>query len=240
MTHTYTYYYIMYPQNVPDNLAKKIQKALLSANALRDRPMTEQQLADRFGVSRSPIRDALKGLEKGGIIERRKKKGIYLKAHSVTDMLALYDVRSALEGFAARLAAEGARPKDLAQLRLLARKCQELLRERKDFEKSQEVDTAFHKRIIQLSGNPWLASIMENFHILRRVFRLNHMDHPFSRPSSSPYSHEKLVEALERGNGDECERLFRAHVQWAKQGLIKESLGVRLNLLNSSATSPVK
>ena len=103
----------MYANKSNNNLIEKIRGLLFASNPSETSPMTEQELGKRFDLSRTPVRDALKVLENEGLIERRKRKGIYLKALSISEVLALYDVRSVLEGFAGRLAAGRAKVKDL-------------------------------------------------------------------------------------------------------------------------------
>ena len=105
----------------PFTLVAGIAQTLFSLRAFEDNPATEQALADTFGVSRMPIRDALKELEKDGLVERRKGKGVWLKRPSITEMAELHDVRCVLEGFTCRLASERIREQDLSELRRSAR-----------------------------------------------------------------------------------------------------------------------
>jgi len=225
----------MCPQKSQVNLADRIRQVLFSRNAREDRPMTEQELADRFGVSRSPIRDALKELEKEGVVERRKRKGLYLKAPSVSEILALYDVRSVLEGFAARLTAGRATPKDVKQLLSLAR-AYEQARRKTNPRQAEAADKAFHKRIVELSGNPWLIKIMGNFDIIHKAFHTGCSSDPSASAKNrrSPYRHEKLVKVLKTGDPEECERIFRAHIQWSKQSVVEEAFGVALDQFDNS------
>lgn len=224
----------MRTQAPPENLASRIRDVLLDRDDPTQVRMTEQQLGERFGVSRSPVRDALKELEKDGIIERRKRKGILLKPPSLAEILALYDVRSVLEGLAARLVAERATAADLKELASLARAFAQARRDR-DFDKAEAVDTAFHRTIVELADNPWLRKVMDNFDIVRKVFRSTVQAKPIVRRRQSPYSHEKMVQALTRGDPDQCESIFRRHIQWSKQSVVESASGMRLDQFGSSS-----
>ena len=213
-------------------LADLIRDVLLANNDLTGGLMTEQKLGERFGVSRSPVRDALKELEKDGIIERRKRKGIRLKPPSLAEILALYDVRSVLEGLAARLLAERATAADLRELAALAQSFTQARRDR-DFDQAEAVDAAFHRRAVELSGNPWLAKIMDNFDIVRKMFRSTSPTKAAIGRRPSPYSHEKMVQALTRADAEECETIFRRHVQWSKQAVVEGASGVKLDQFDS-------
>jgi len=218
--------------NGSEKLADRIRDVLLANNERIEGLMTEQQLGERFGVSRSPVRDALKELEKDGIIERRKRKGIFLKPPSLAEILALYDVRSVLEGLAARLLAERATSADLKELASLACSFTQAQRDR-DFDKAEAVDAAFHGRIVELAGNPWLQKIMDNFDIVRKVFRSTIPTKSPIERRPSPYSHDKMVEALTRRDAEECETIFRHHIQWSKQSVVEIASGVKLDQFES-------
>lgn len=209
-------------------LSGKILEKLLSAKADRDNPLTEERLASELGVSRTPIREALKGLGKTGILERRKGKGVYLKEHSLSEVVALYEIRSVLEGFAARLASERATVADLEELGMLIREFRAAV-EREDSERVWSSDVKFHGKVIQLSNNPFLIRIMDDFNILARVMGTTVPAMNFARLGESPYPHEKLMEAMASGDADECERRFRGHTQWARKKLIERVLGVKLD-----------
>lgn len=211
-----------------NTLLEKVIEQLFSANATEDNPLTEQQLAQTCGVSRTPIRDVLKGLEKEGMVERRKKKGVYLKILSLSEIVALHDVRSVLEGFAARLAKANITEKDLTELERLAQKYREA-RQRGDLLIAREADIAFHKMIVRLSCNCFLSKIMSNFALLERVFRMQLSSQlPAGETSPPPCPHEKIVKTFKTGSEDECEIVVRSHAQWSKQSLIEESLGQKL------------
>ena len=210
--------------------AKKICEMLFSANAFENNPLTEQELANHFGVSRTPIRDALKELEKEGIVERKQRRGVYLKQPSVKEIAEIYDLRSILEGFAARLTAKNATKKDIKELRTLAERFTQTKKDG-NAEKCDEINVIFHNKIIRLSGNSTLIKITDNFRIIQRAFILtNSLPAPEKEIiPTNPYPHELIVEKLSQRDSGECERILRAHVQRTKELLIERTLGFKIN-----------
>jgi len=210
------------------SLVDRIRNALFEEDVSADNPMTEQMLAERFGVSRSPIRDALKELEKEGLVERRKNKGVYLKPLTIQEMMAICDARAALEGFATMLAAERAEASDFSYLKKLARQFRDF-RRKGNHKRAEEADRAFHEKIVELSGNPILGNILDRFRILRRAFRMRCLDPVVQQKVSIAYSHEKIVSIMQRRNPDGCEKAMRLHIERTKRILTEQALGMKLN-----------
>ena len=209
-------------------LFQKVREKLFLSRPSEDNPITEQQLADELGVSRSPVRDALRVMDDIGVLERKKKKGVYLKPPSLEKLLALYDVRSVLEGLAARLAATKIKAKDITALRDIVKEYHNRPKNN-DVEKWSEPDWKFHEKIIELSGNPWLKNIMDDFDITGKTFRVCTPD-LCETVSETPFPHEMIIDALVKGDPDECDQILRDHIQYAKRGLMERVFGARLNV----------
>ncbi len=211
------------------DLAKAVREAVFSATAAGGAKLTEQELATRFGVSRTPIRDVLRDLQKDGLIERRQKSGVSLRMPSPKELAEVYDLRAVLEGYAIRLAVDNTTPADAKYLLALAK---QFTRSRKlgDMPKCEQVNIDFHQKIVAMAGNDLLASMIARFDIIGRAFRLTH---PFcldERKMKTPYPHELIVEKLVAGDPDECEKLMRGHIRRAKNILIEKLLGMKLDL----------
>ena len=210
------------------SLAERIGDVLFEHRAFEENPLSEQALADMFGVSRTPVRDALLELEREGLVERRKKKGVYLLRPSPRDLAEVYDVRAALECHAVRVIAENADGDGLRELERIAKRFSKA-REQDDAEAMDAANIAFHERIVELSGNALLAGIVSRFRIISRAFRLAHgitLKQPMPPTGAS---HEAIVAALRAGDVDRCEQLMRRHVLDAKRKLMEKALGVRLD-----------
>ncbi|MBL7005491.1 MAG: GntR family transcriptional regulator [Spirochaetia bacterium] len=208
---------------MPKNLQKEIQNILFELLRGPIRPITEEMIGKRLGISRTPVRQVLKKLEIEGLIEQKRKKGICLRSMSVEELLQLYDVRAVLEGFAGKLICKIGEKDDIEELNNLA------IKFTRAFEKGQmdsvdQLDLQFHRKIVQMSGNIHLLKIMKDLSIIERVFMLEKEikssggETPVPTvPVKEPIPHELIVETIKRGDCDECEKLLRLHIQYSKQ-----------------------
>lgn len=208
-------------------LAGKIKGILFAEGITKENPCTEERLKQKVGVCRGSIREALKELEKEGLIERKQRKGFYLRKPTVDELSAIYDLRSVLEGFAGRLAAEKAGKRDLEELNNIARQYETRFT-KKNRKQAVAVDVAFHRKIAELSGNSYLLEIMDNFSILEKAFAMSYQFSFAPSDETFPYPHKVIIQTLKSRNAEKCELLIRAHVQACKQRLIEKILGIRL------------
>ncbi|MHB9071863.1 MAG: GntR family transcriptional regulator [Sedimentisphaerales bacterium] len=204
---------------------------MISIGAFKSDPVTEIKLAKEFNVSRTPIRDALKVLEKDGIVERRQRKGVYLKEPTVKEISDLYDVRLALEGFVAKLATDNATDQDIEFLMQTALDYEKAIKE-EDEPKAREADLLFHSKLMEISGNELLTDIMKNFRIMEQLFKVKLLHKKKSSSKISPHSHLKIVEAIRLQDANECERLVKSHILHKKEQVIESLLGISLSSVN--------
>jgi DNA-binding GntR family transcriptional regulator len=208
-------------------LTGKIKEILFAEGITKENPCTEERLKIKVGTSRGSIREALNELEKEGLIERKQRKGFYLRKPTVDELSAIYDLRSVLEGFAGRLAAEKASNNDFEELNNIARQCETWLA-KKNLKKADKADLAFHRKIAELSGNSYLLEIMDNFAILEKAFAMSYQFSSAPPDKAFPYPHDAIMKTLKNRDAEKCERIIRSHVQACKQRLIENILGLRL------------
>ncbi|MFF0475980.1 GntR family transcriptional regulator [Streptomyces sp. NPDC004284] len=171
--------------------------------------LVEREIADDLRVSRVPVREAMQRLESEGFLTVQPRRGSVVAEFGPEDAAYLFDVRENLEGLAARLAARNATPaplRDLERLLARARKAAESGRLRE----AVSLNADFHRRIVELSGNPLLADLMAPLDSrLRRLFRLTS-----AQSDGEPMcgAHERLYEAVRDHDEEGAEALARAHV----------------------------
>ncbi len=216
-------------------LKKKIHDTLFELLLGSERPVTEQMIGDLLGISRTPVRQELKNLENEGLIGQKRKKGIYLKPISVEEFSQLYDVRSVIEGFAGRLACTIIKKQDIAELNKLVKKFNDEIKtgDRKALDR---IDLEFHRKLVSLSANIHLQKIMDDFAILERGFMHENdiltvnREYPKSDDDMTGHiSHERIVEAVKEGNGDQCEKIIRLHIQYSKKRMMETMMNIRIN-----------
>jgi DNA-binding GntR family transcriptional regulator len=206
-------------------LEKKIKEILFFRQPTEQKPITEEELVKTLGKSRVSVREELKALEREGLIVKKQKKGLYLRKFSIKEIEQIFDVRLAVEGFAARLAINNTEARDLAELKEMARKHIKELK-RRNTKEADSLDVAFHRKIVKLSGNKFLLKIMDNFHIMTKFFKIINAVHA-SSIELNLYSHEEIVRYLKEGDPNKVEVAMRNHIQWAKKWLIEQTLGIR-------------
>ena len=210
---------------VLDAIRNAIKNGILQP---RERLM-EIQMAEELGVSRTPIREALRKLELEGFIVMVPRKGAYVADLSFKDIADVFEIRIALEVLAAGLAAERITEEELEDMeRLLVEKRDAI--SQNNIDKLVEVDTKFHELIYQASRNERLSSIISNLREQIQRFRLTSLSFP-GRMRKSLDEHKKIVEAIQSRDIQRARNSAQEHIENAEHVLIdslkKEGLPIR-------------
>lgn len=179
----------------------------------------ESELADRLGMSRTPVREAAMMLEAQGLVEMRPRKGMRIRPVSVADMAEIYDVLTALESLAAESAAgAGHGPDALAPMTDAVARMDRALAE-DDREGWARADEAFHTALVRLGGN---TRVMEIVAIMSDQVRRARATTLYMRPSpaQSNLDHKAVLEAIAAGRPEDARRLHHAHRSATKWDLI--------------------
>ena len=202
--------------SLADQVFEKLEHDVISGVLARGEAFTEQQLADRLNVSRTPIREALRRLGQERLIVE-SGKGHVVVGVTRDDLSDLMDIRLRLEGLAARFAAENmsdtgrARMKELADL-------QEFYTKKRNLEKLREIDDAFHEAIYGLCGRAALQDVLRPIH--RKIQRYRRASLA-QRGAKSTTEHKAICEALCAGDADAAERLVVEHIRNARTNMIR-------------------
>lgn len=178
--------------------------------------LIEEQLAERLGVSRTPIRQALTMLEAEGLVEVQPNKGAMVCSFSIEEVWDIYDLRAVLEGHAARRASERIDKRRLARLRELSEEMESLsargFEEREaEIRRLVTLNNEFHGTIIESSKNPRLERMIRRTVEVPLVFKAFFWYGSRERMISNHY-HRQILGALETGDGERAEIIMREHV----------------------------
>lgn len=204
---------------IADMLTERLEQALLSGELAFGSVINEKQLAEQLGVSRSPLREALRGLEGRKLLERIPNVGVRVISVSADDVREIYLLREVLEGAACRLVVEAFTDEDCRQLVSLA---QVGRREADDNMKSYSFvkDLDFHQRIIVGTGNRRLVGLLTgDLHFTLRVLR-SRASRMVERPVAALDEHLHIANAIAARDAARAETLMRAHVRAARDELI--------------------
>jgi len=154
----------------------------------------EMKIAEEFGISRTPLREALKVLAAEGLVTMKVRRGAYVTEVSETDLADVYHLLSLLESDAAGVVAERATDDELQELHSLHKELEAAVSNR---EKFFALNERFHMRLLEVAGNKWRDQMVAD---LRKVMKLNrHNSLPKAgRPKESMLEHRAIVEALMR------------------------------------------
>ena len=206
-------------QSMTSVLKHEIEQLVLSGHFASGERLNENALAARFQVSRGPIREACRALAESGLLELIPNRGVFVRSVSEEEAADVYDVRAALFGLAARLAATRISPDDLKVLDELL-DVMDGLAEKESVDDYYPVNLKFHRMILDCSGNKRLvsdyAALIKELHL----FRARGLLHGGGLHRSN-FEHREIVEALRAGD---AERAFKAafeHVQRGKERTLK-------------------
>ncbi|MEM8569461.1 MAG: GntR family transcriptional regulator [Pseudomonadota bacterium] len=179
----------------------------------------ESELAERLGMSRTPVREAALTLESQGLLEMRPRKGVRILPVSPGDMLEIYDVFTELESLAARRAAE--RAYSAEELTRLASTIEHMDRalDLEDLESWAAADEAFHAELVRLGGNSRVQSIVGMMSDqVRRARSVTLYMRP--RPIKSNQDHRQVFDAIRDGKPEAAAEIHRAHRRAAKELIV--------------------
>jgi DNA-binding GntR family transcriptional regulator len=208
------------------SLAKLVRDEMLAlilrGELLPGQRINEPDVAARLGVSRVPVREALRELESTGLVSARKHFGVFVRALQPQEVADLYELRSVLDGHAGRRAAalpEAGRHALVKRLRACMRAMKSSARKRA-VQAYYADDLAFHWAIVEATRNEALAHTYRGLVQQLHLWRLKNLSRDVGMQASM-HEHERIVLALAEGDADRCRRLLESHAAAAHARLIE-------------------
>jgi DNA-binding GntR family transcriptional regulator len=189
-------------------VAERLRVRILSHTLAPGGWIDEQALAGEFGISRTPLREALKVLASEGLVTMKPRRGAYVTEVSARDLAEVYHLLGLLEGDAAAAVATAASREQLAELKALHAALEAAVDDRDRFFTANE---GFHRRMLEIAGNRWRSQMVAD---LRRVMKLNR-HHSLSREGrllASLKEHRQIVAALAAHNAERARSLMQQHI----------------------------
>lgn len=172
--------------------------------------LLESKLADELGVSRTPIREAIRLLEMEGLLETTTKKGAVVLGITQKDVEDIYAIRQLVEGLAARWAAEHLMPADLKELQKIF-ELMEFYAQKHDVEEVAELDNRFHQLIYESTGSKILYLTLRNLHQYVQLARLKSLSMANRLPQTLA-EHHAILEAFLAKDPEAAEKALTNHV----------------------------
>lgn len=193
-----------------DLIAQELERLIFDGTFANGERLDEVQLAERFDVSRTPIREAIQRLALSGLAEQIPRRGVFVRQPGPVELMEMFEVMAELEAVCARLAASRMTDEALADLREANFRCNEAV-DRKDADGYYRENERFHALLYQQSGNAFLEQECLRLHKRLQPFRRMQL-RLRGRLRQSMGEHEAIVAALELGDGTKAADIIRSHV----------------------------
>lgn len=205
-------------RTLADRAFEWLEEAIIKGHYPPETKLDEASLAKAFGISRGPLREAIRRLEGKRLVERVAHSGVRVARRSLSDLIELLTVREALEGMACRLATLRISDQSLDELEeLLLVHASQIKSDSEGHYFQQPGDRDFHFRIIQESGNTRLKEMLcdELYHLLR-IYRYRSSARE-GRPQEALEEHRQILAAMRARDADLAEERMRAHLTHARE-----------------------
>src|SRR5438105_1441374 len=189
-----------------------LKDVIVKMDVYRDRSdirLDERQLAQDFGISRTPVREAMAQLEREGFVRSVPRRGIYVVRKTKNEVIEMITAWAALESMAARLITLSASEEEIAGLRAMFTTFEDG-RLRAHLDEYSEVNIQFHQAIIRMSHNSVLIHLAENLFAHMRMLRRQTISED-DRADRSIRDHMNIIQALEARDTERAEDLVRQH-----------------------------
>lgn len=202
-----------------DVIFNTLRDAIVSGDLKPGERLMEVNLAEKMGVSRTPVREAVRRLEMEGLVTMVPRKGTHVAELSVKDIMDVLEVRAALDKLATELAAARMRPENIRQLETIHKQYIQYL-QKENIQGAIRKDVEFHETIYHSSGNTKLDGVAANLREQIYRFRVLYMK-DFSNAEEVLKEHELMLNALADKDAERAGRLAEEHIMHQQQTIIQ-------------------
>ncbi len=199
---------------------EQLRSSILNGNLRPGERLMEIDLAEKLGVSRTPIREAIRKLELEGLVIMEVRKGAYVADVSVKEILDILEVRSVLEGLAASLAAKRVTKEELEEMQATLESFNQAVKDN-DMKRMIEQDTRFHNMIFESTRNKKLIQIVNSLQELVLRFRITYFTE-YKRASDMPAEHQLIYKAISNGDPIAAQKNGQYHIDMLKETILTE------------------
>ena len=194
-----------------DVVFNTLRQAILRGELKPGERLMEIQLANKLGVSRTPIREAIRKLELEGLVLMIPRKGAEVAEITEKSLKDVLEIRRALEDLAVRLACEKITKEELKELKKAGDEFKKVLKSQ-DITEVAEADVRFHDVIYMATDNPKLIQLLNNFREQMYRFRVEYLKKAEVRPQLLS-EHDEIIKFITEGNKEEASRVVTRHIE---------------------------
>lgn len=203
--------------SLEEQVYETLEDEIISGTIAKGQIITENDLSARLGVSRTPVRGALRRLAEEGLVNISPNRRATVIGISIEDLIDTYKIRTRLEGLSSGLAAERMTDEEKKKLTEFV-ELSEYYISKKDIEHLKQLDTQFHSMIYRASGNRMLCKILSELHRNIARYRKLSLNTP-GRLEESVAEHREILEAILKGDKELADKLTSRHIEHALDNL---------------------
>ena len=206
-------------QPLREVICESLRNAIKNGKLKPGERLMEVQLAEELGISRTPVREAIRKLEQEGYVIMLPRRGTYVSSVSVHDVQEIFEIRTALESLSTGLAARRIENEELEQLQKLLAAIEGYI-DKHDIDNIVKTDIEFHDLLYKVSRNERLSGIISNLKEQLSRFRTLSMSYP-GRLKETLEEHREMVEAIASGDVEAAREAAERHMVRAEETLLK-------------------
>jgi DNA-binding GntR family transcriptional regulator len=203
--------------SLADQVFEKLESDIITGFYPRGEVLTELKLVEQLGVSRTPIREALRRLEHERLIADSGKGSVVLGI-TIEDLMDIMEIRQRVEGLAAYYATKNMTAEELEQMRSIS-DLQDFYFTKRDLDRLRQMDDQFHSMIYQASGRTVLRDALKPLHRKTQRYRKQSISDD-TRLEASIREHKEIFKAIEAKNANLAEELMTKHISNAKEYMV--------------------
>jgi DNA-binding GntR family transcriptional regulator len=203
------------------DVERAVAQWILNGELSVGQKLTEQEVAERLGVSRGPVREALRTLADAGLLQLEQNRGAFVRKIDLKEAIEIHDVYSALEELATRSAARRLSSPQIAELKSLVESMDDAA-EAEDLDRYYALNLSFHQRLVEGSGNERLLSIynrlLNELHLFRRFGLMQR-----GQMQRSNHEHHQILEKLAASDPEGAAEAMRRHTSERRRQMLVRS-----------------
>lgn len=210
---------LLQSRSLPMLVQREIERMILEGELGVGERLNESALAQKFGTSRGPVREAIRALEECGLLRQQKNRGVFVREISLAEADEIYDLREALDELVGRRLAERASSGQLAVLNALLGEM-DAVAASADPDRYHPINLRFHDQLVEFTGNVKLLGTYRRLIKELHLFRLRGLAQGGGLSVSND-EHRAIVRAIESGSAEAAARAMREHVRQSRRRMHK-------------------
>lgn len=202
-----------------ERIAAELKSRILEGRLVPGQRLISRDLVEQLGISRGSLREAFRRLEADGLVDVVPNRGAVVRSLSAAEVAHVYQVREALEGYAARVAAQKIDVGDNRERFIAVLKRGRMHNDRPDFQQFVVDNRAFHQEIVRMCENPQLGELIDKYQLPVFMIQLRQLIGSAQMMKNALAEHEDIAEGILAGNPDMAYQAMKRHL-WHSADLI--------------------